>query len=119
MVRCAPIALLIFFVGFIPFPAAAAVEQVYFYHNDHLGSPVAITDASGSVVWKADYEPFGKATTTTETVFNDHKFIGKEIDSETGLYYVVARYYDPSIGRFLTQDPVLVLGDQGKLPHSL
>ncbi|MDJ0889632.1 MAG: DUF6531 domain-containing protein, partial [Gammaproteobacteria bacterium] len=43
---------------------------VYFIHNDHLGTPQVITDAKQSVVWEAVYEPFGKATVTTETIEN-------------------------------------------------
>jgi len=45
--------------GYVP------TERIYYYHNDHLGTPQVMTDESGQVVWKADYEPFGKATVTT------------------------------------------------------
>ena len=43
---------------------ASAADRIYYYHNDHLGTPVAMTDESGQVVWRADYEPFGAATVT-------------------------------------------------------
>ena len=105
MLRYICIAIFILYACLSPI-IASAEERVYFYHNDHLGSPVAITDAGGAVVWRADYEPFGKATTPTETVSNTHKFTGKGVDGGTGFYYFGARYYDPSIGRFLSKDPM-------------
>lgn len=45
-------------------------SQIYYYHDDHLGSPQAMTDTTGTTVWKASYEPFGNATVTTQTVSN-------------------------------------------------
>ena len=99
------IAVLLWVVCICPV-SVLATEQVYYYHNDHLGSPVAITDAFGNVVWRADYEPFGKIASLTETTpVNVHRFIGKERDLETGLDYFGARYYDAGIGRFLSVDP--------------
>lgn len=76
--------------------------NVYYYVNDHLGSPRLIRNESGATVWSSDYRPFGKASNEegeTKT------FTGKEYDSDTGLYYYGARYYDPIIGRFISPDP--------------
>lgn len=98
-----------FLVILIPFSAIAG-ERVLYYHNDALGSPVAITDASGTIVWQADYKPFGDTASLTETVSNSHRFIGKELDLETGLNYFGARFYDGGIGRFLSVDPALLRG---------
>ena len=89
---------------------ALAGEYVLFYHNDTLGSPVAVTDINGNVVWRADYEPFGNLATLTETLPNTHQFLGKEVDAETSLHYLGARFYDGSIGRFLSMDPLLLRG---------
>jgi len=87
-------------------PTSLAGEIVHFYHNDHLGSPLAMTDEDGSVVWRRDYFPFGQEIDPGgETTFNPHTFTGKEFDAETGLYYYGARYYDPVIGRFISVDP--------------
>ena len=89
-------------------PAGLAGEIVHFYHNDHLGSPLAMTDEDGSVVWRRDYFPFGQEIDPGgETTFNTHTYTGKEFDVETGLYYYGERYYDPVIGRFISVDPAV------------
>ncbi|MBU1223843.1 MAG: RHS domain-containing protein [Gammaproteobacteria bacterium] len=59
--------------------------QIYYYHVDHLGTPQAMTNAAGTTVWKADYEPFGKATVRVNTVENYLRFPGQYYDRETGL----------------------------------
>jgi len=82
---------------------------VYYYHNDHLGTPQAMTDATGTTVWKASYEPFGRATVTTGTITNNLRMLGMYAD-ETGLYYNNARYYDPRIGRYISSDPIGLAG---------
>ncbi len=89
---------------------ALAGEYVLFYHNDALGSPVAVTDINGNIVWRADYEPFGNLATLAETLPNTHQFLGKEVDAETSLHYLEARFYDGSLGRFLSVDPLLLRG---------
>jgi RHS repeat-associated protein len=81
-------------------------EVVYYYHTDPAGTPLAMTDSSGNVVWRADYLPFGEENLITGTTENDLKFVGKEQDRETGLYYFGARYMEPMIGRFISTDPV-------------
>ncbi|MCL5022341.1 MAG: RHS repeat-associated core domain-containing protein [Nitrospirae bacterium] len=66
-----------------------------------------MTDANGAVVRRADYRPFGEEQSIDpQTTENDMKFVGKEKDKETGLYYFGARYMRPEIGRFVTTDPV-------------
>ena len=101
---------------------ALAGEYVLFYHNDTLGSPVAVTDINGNVVWRADYEPFGNPAILTETLPNTHQFLGKEVDAETSLHYLGARFYDGGIGRFLSLDPALLRGQPDsalKIPQRL
>jgi RHS repeat-associated protein len=52
------------------------------------------------------YDSFGNLTASTGTITNPFQYTAREFDSETGLYYYRARYYDPSAGRFLTEDPL-------------
>jgi RHS repeat-associated protein len=80
--------------------------NTYYYHNDHLGTPQKMTDASGTVVWAADYKPFGEATVTVSTITNNLRFPGQYYDAETGLHYNYFRDYDPAIGRYKQADPI-------------
>jgi len=75
---------------------------VSYYHNDHLGSPRAVTNASGTLIASTSIRPFGQPHSSNNPT--DYLFASKELDS-TGLYYFAARYYDPSVGRFITEDP--------------
>ena len=84
-------------------PTTAAV---YWVHTDHLGTPKAMTDASGSVVWQADSAPFGMTSPTVELVTLNVRFPGQYFDWETGGYYNYHRFYDPSTGRYLRSDPI-------------
>jgi RHS repeat-associated protein len=78
----------------------------YFYHTDGLGSIASLTDSTGSVAASYVYDSFGKLTASTGTITNPFQYSGREFDSETGLYYYRARYYDPKGGRFLSEDPI-------------
>ena len=79
---------------------------VTYPHHDHLGSPVAATDASGAVSWREDRTPFGEQRQSPAGNADDIGFTGHIDDAATGLTYMQARYYDPVIGRFLSADPV-------------
>ncbi len=81
-------------------------DTVYFYHTDPVGTPVAMTDSNGNVVWRADYKPFGQEQLVTGDIQNNVEFVGKEKDIETGLYYFGARYMKPENGRFISPDIV-------------
>jgi len=84
-------------------------EQVFYYHTDPAGTPLAMTDSSGNVVWRADYKPFGEEQSVISSVPNDKRFIGKEKDEETGFSYFGARYENAKIGRFIAPDPERVV----------
>jgi len=85
-------------------------------HNDPLGTPQALTDENGKKVWTAQYDPFGKATVNEDPDGDGNAFTfnvrmpGQYYDQETGLHYNYFRYYDPSIGRYLTSDPIGLQG---------
>ncbi|MEK7449365.1 MAG: RHS repeat-associated core domain-containing protein, partial [Planctomycetota bacterium] len=84
--------------------------QSYFYGADGLGSISQLTDGAGAVAQSYIYNSFGKIVKQTGTLVNPYTYTGREYDSESGLYYYRARYYDATTGRFLQQDPVGFLG---------
>ncbi len=86
--------------------AWAADAEVTYYHNDLLGSPVAATDEAGEVIWREDYNPFGEKREASLEAENDVGYTGHQSDDDLGLVYMQARYYDPAIGRFYSNDPV-------------
>ena len=75
------------------------------FHTDPAGSPLLATDNAGKVLWTENYAPFGDRYVKAKTGTNTQFFHGKEQDSSTGLQYFGARWYDPSIGRFMGVDP--------------
>jgi RHS repeat-associated protein len=76
---------------------------------DALGSPIALADSSGAVQTQYTYEPFGGTSATGTSSSNPSQYTGRENDG-TGLYYYRARYYSPSLQRFISEDPIGVLG---------
>lgn len=97
--------------AFQPSQAAGNADgAIYFYHLDHLGTPLVITNEQGEIVWQADYQPFGKADIQIDTIGNSFRFPGQFYDAETGFHYNYHRYYDPTIGRYLTPDPIGLTG---------
>jgi RHS repeat-associated protein len=74
-----------------------------YFHADGLGSIVAITNSGGVVTETIDYDPFGQLLSGSPP---RHGFTGREWDGEIGMYYYRARYYDPKIGRFISEDPI-------------
>ena len=79
--------------------------ETYYYHYDRLGSVVNLSDSSGDLAETYQYDAWGNAD-TYGSVGNPYFFTGRRYDPETGNYYYRARYYKPSIGRFLQTDPL-------------
>jgi len=75
------------------------------YHHDALQSVLGQSGHEGSVLAAQSYGAFGNVLSQTGTGNNRLKYTGREEDS-TGLYYYRARYYDPFIGRFISEDPL-------------
>jgi RHS repeat-associated protein len=79
----------------------------YYYHADGLGSITALSNATGNIVQRYEYDSFGNQTITTNgNIKQPFTFTGREYDTETGMYFYRARYYDPKAGRFVTKDPI-------------
>ncbi|QDQ28896.1 RHS repeat protein [Chitinimonas arctica] len=102
---------------------------ITWYQCDHLGTPQELTSANGDIVWQASYKTWGN-TATVEWVAADGavqaqqshaaavehaqvqplRFQGQYFDAETGLHYNRFRYYDPDVGRFVSNDPIGLAG---------
>jgi RHS repeat-associated protein len=80
--------------------------KVLFRQEDHLGSTNVVTDSASQPVQLLQYSPYGSVITNTGPVDLAHKFTGHRQDA-TGLVFMGARYYDPSLGRFVTADPTI------------
>ncbi len=84
--------------------------KTYFYLIDIIGNIVGLVDGNGNIVVEYDYSSYGKVEVKKDTVGiskKDHiRYKGYIYDEETKLYYLISRYYDPEIGRFISQDSV-------------
>jgi RHS repeat-associated protein len=77
-----------------------------YYDQDGLGSVTSLSNSAGALANTYTYDSFGKLTASTGTLTDPFQFTGREFDSETGLRFYRLRYFDPNIGRFLSEDPI-------------
>lgn len=92
-------------VGFIRAGAFYAI------HADHIGRPEAATNQSGQIVWRAINQPFGRSIQTSSVAGGlNVGFPGHYWDAESGNYYNINRYYDPTLGRYIQSDPTGLQG---------
>ncbi len=84
---------------------AHATEGRQYYLFDALGSVVTLTTPAGAVQERTKYDAWGNLRQTVGSSENPFRFTGYQYDAATGLYYAKARYYDPELGIFLTEDP--------------
>jgi RHS repeat-associated protein len=75
--------------------------------GDHLGSTSMVADDDGDVVSEVRYSAFGEIRYDSGTMTTDYLYTGQREEAEVGLYYYVARWYDPAIGRFIQADSVV------------
>jgi len=85
-----------------------AATTTNYLHADHLGGTNVVTNAAGSVTEVTDYYPYGspRINTLSSGSVEQRKYIGEHFDTDTNLSYLNARYYEPTRGQFLSQDPV-------------
>ena len=120
-------------------PPNHSQHQIYWYQNDHLGTPRELTQRNGDIAWEAVYQAWGNTVTVewqevaqaqelnpiqlnaTEQSYllQPHRFQGQIYDVETGLHYNRFRYYDPDAGRFISHDPIGLLGGDNQFQYAL
>ena len=99
--------------SYIDGPSGLPLEEInpdgdtYYYSQDNLGSTRALTNSSGDLADTDTYDSYGNVTASTGSVADAMLFSGQYMDTESGLYYLLARYYDPSTGQFLSVDPLV------------
>ena len=104
----------VWFAG-APVAVLEGVNQIYYVHTDHVGTPRAISDGN-TVVWRWLSEPFGVTVPDQDpdgdlVLFTYNlRFPGQYYDSETGLHYNYFRTYDPATGKYLESDPIGLTG---------
>jgi RHS repeat-associated protein len=93
-------------------PGGLPLEQIngsspFWLHHDQLASIRLVTDSTGASQATYSFDAYGNLTTSTGTITNPFRFAGQYRDAESSLYYLRARYYDPSTGQFVSQDPAV------------
>ena len=91
-------------VRFVGGPGGAA--DIAYLHADHLGTPQAMTDATGQLLWWRDQTPFGQTVAEGGFSASPLRFPGQYADAESGLAYNYFRDYDPALGRYIQSDPI-------------
>jgi len=86
--------------------------QLLHYHCNHLGTPEALIDRQGQIVWQAEFDPWGnlRSEFNPQQIDQPIRMQGQQLDLETGLFYNRYRYYAPQMGRYVTQDPIGLAG---------
>lgn len=82
--------------------------EISYYFNDHLGTPILQTNMAGTVVWRAEYEPFGDvfAFRVGAERYQPLRFPGQEATESGDLSYNIHRWYRRSMGRYTQPDPI-------------
>ena len=91
--------------GFVPV-AKIVGRAIETYHTDYLGTPKEVTDENGEIVWRGDYDEYGRVKNVVNETVQNIRFQGQYEDAETGLYYNRFRYYDADGCRYVNQDPI-------------
>ena len=87
---------------------ASAFSQITYLHSNPMGSVIAATNEQGEQIWVKNYTPYGieEEDGSVDDSGANHGYTTHEVDTETGLVYMKARYYDPLVGRFYSRDPI-------------
>ena len=88
----------------------------YYYHRNLQGDVIGLYIYTGAQVVSYTYDPWGKLLSVTDTsgtdigTINPLRYRGYYYDTETGFYFLQSRYYDPTVGRFITPEPNIYTG---------
>jgi RHS repeat-associated protein len=81
-----------------------------YYEADGIGSITSLSNATGALAQTYTFDSFGNQTASSGSLTNPFRYTAREFDSETNLQFSRARYYDPVVGRFMTEDPIRFKG---------
>ena len=89
-----------------------ATNKTYFYHTDANKNITDLTDSTGALAAHYEYSPFGQLFKLSGSYVNSNllRWSSEYFDTENSLIYYNFRYYSPAIGRWLSKDPVGILG---------
>ena len=94
-----------------PHSVRRSSDNATFYYTTELQGHISgLISSSNQLVNRYEYTPWGEPITTTEGMLQPLRYAAREFDSETGLYYVRARYYSPRLARFMSDDPIGLAG---------
>ncbi|NHZ67195.1 RHS repeat-associated core domain-containing protein, partial [Massilia genomosp. 1] len=93
----------------------STARRIYHFHTNLVGAPLEVTDEVGNLAWAGNYQAWGKVNDGEDSILSvpieqPLRFPGQYADESTGLHYNTFRYYDPDIGRFISQDPIGLAG---------
>ena len=83
---------------------------VYYYATEYPGHVTGLVNGGGQVTHQCGYTPWGEAESVSEYEAQPLRYMARELDPATGLYYVRARWYDPVLARFVSEDPIGLAG---------
>lgn len=90
--------------------------QVFHFQTDAIGTPLEVTNEAGQLAWAGRYQTWGKVDRpeddTPALIDQPLRFPGQYAEESTGLHYNTFRFYDPDIGRFISQDPIGLQGGE-------
>lgn len=100
------------------FPALGA-PRIGFFHTDHIGTPLRLSDEQGRTLWQAEADDWRAITGQSGSTDQPLRFQGQYHDLESDLYYNRYRYYLPELGRYATQDPIGLRGGPNLYVYAL